>query len=123
MTVSIFVVRPRVEGDVVLAELRGPDVVDPLLSTELVARERGRIELDENSGVQEIQLQTIFRKEDPTSMLGVRLGQTVLVNDELQDRQWRGKIAGISHSNRGGAVVTDLIIQRPASGFVIEDTE
>lgn len=123
MTISIFVVRPRVVGDVVLAELRGPDVIDPLLSTEIVARERGRIELDNNSGIQEIQLQTVFRKEDPTSLLGVRLGQTVLINDELQGKQWRGKISGISHSNRGGAVVTNLIIQKPASGFVIDDVQ
>lgn len=123
MTISIFVVRPRIQGDVVLAELRGPDVVDQLLSTELVARERGRIELDENSGIQEIQLQTIFRKEDPTSLLGVRLGQTILVHDELQGREWRGKISGISHSNRSGAVISNLIIQKPASGFVIEDVE
>ena len=105
----------------VLAELRGPDVVDPLLSTEAVARERGRNELDDNSGIQEIQLETIFRKEDPTSLLGVRTGQTVLVHDELQGREWRGKIAGISHSSRSGTVTSSLIIQKPASGFVIED--
>lgn len=121
MTVSIFVIRPRIAGNVVLADLRGPDVVDPLLSTEIVARERGRNELDANSGIQEILLETIFRKEDPTSMLGVRTGQTILVNDELQGREYRAKIAGISHSSRSGTVITNLVIQKPASGFVIED--
>lgn len=119
MTVSLFVVRKRVQGDAVLSDIRGPDIVDPLLSTEIVARERGRKELDENSGVQEVLLQTIFRAQDPTSMLGVRLGQTVLVNDELQGGSWRGKISGISHSSQGGVVVTDLVIQRPATGFVV----
>jgi hypothetical protein len=119
MTISIFVVRDRINENVVLSTIRGPDIVDPLISNELVARERGRKELDDNSGLQEIQLQTVFRSQDPISTKGVRLGQTVLVHDELQGGAWRGKISGIRHSNQGGQVITDLTIQRPASGFVI----
>lgn len=112
MTIQVCVIRG-------FGDLQGPDVIDPLLSTENVAVERGRVELDKNSGLQEIQLTTVFRDVDPLSTKEVRMGQIILVIDALQGEEWRGKISGIRHSATGGVITTDLTVQKPALSFTV----
>lgn len=87
----------------------GEDVVDALITNTSVALERGRHEINENSGTRPTTLHTKYRS-------GVRLGQMVEVHDALQGRVWRGKIAGISHKARGASLFTDLDIVRPREG-------
>lgn len=91
-----------------LGELRGPDVVNRLLATDLIAIERGTSELDKNSGLQEIELVTVFRT-------GVEMGQLVEVLDALQGRIYRGKIKGIRHIASGGVVQTQLTLDKPST--------
>jgi len=91
-----------------LGDLRGPDVVDRLLADDTVAIERGRNELDKNSGLQDINLVTVFR-------LGVEMGQLVEVVDVLQGRVYRGKIKGIRHIAENGVVQTQLTLDKPST--------
>lgn len=95
-----------------LGNLRGPDVVDILISTDAVGVERGRNELDKNGGLQEVRLVTVFRT-------GVEMGELAEVHDSLQGRVWRGKIKGIRHVAQGGVVQTELTLDKPSS-FAVE---
>lgn len=94
-----------------LGLLRGPDIVNRLLATDEVAIERGQSELDKNSGLQEIQLVTVFRT-------GVKMGQLVEVLDALQGRVYRGKIKGIRHSASSGVIQTQLTLDKPSTFLV-----
>lgn len=104
MSVDLFVKRK-------LGELRGPDIINRLLATDLIAIERGRNELDKNSGIQDINLVTVFRT-------GVEMGQLVEVIDVLQGREYRGKISGIRHSASNGVIQTHLILAKPSTFLV-----
>ena len=102
--IDIFV--QRYAGD-----LRGSDIVDPLLTELSVALARGKTELDEQALLQQnVQQEVAFR-------VGVRLGQLVETHDALQGVSWKGKITGISLRISGGKVTTSLDIIRPAISF------
>ena len=83
----------------------GPDIIDPLVNTTLVAISRGRAELDRNEIFRDISQTTTFRT-------GVRLGQLSETMDEIQGETWRGTIKSITHKIRGVQVLTDLRILR-----------
>lgn len=91
-----------------LGDLRGPDIIDRLLASDDVAIERGRNELDINSGLQDIELVTVFRT-------GVKMGQLVEVLDALQGRIYRGKIKGIRHIASSGVIQTQLTLDKPST--------
>jgi hypothetical protein len=92
-------------------DIRGDDIVDPLLSDINVALARGRSELDTHAVLQQpIQLTARFR-------VGVRLGQMIEVHDAMQGVAWRGKVSGISHKYDGRKVITVLDVLRPALFF------
>ncbi|RKZ88580.1 MAG: hypothetical protein DRQ39_02230 [Gammaproteobacteria bacterium] len=99
MSVDIIVIRSP--GDI-----RGPDIIDPLLSNVTVAVNRGTTEIQDNEPIDTISLSTNYRSN-------VRVGQIVEVIDALQGRVWRGKIIGISHSATEADLFTDLDIERP----------
>lgn len=102
--IDVFV--QRYAGD-----LRGPDIVDPLLTELNVALARGKTELDKQALLQQTVHQEVkFRA-------GVRLGQLVETHDALQGVSWKGKITGISHRIDSGKVTTTLDIVRPAISF------
>jgi hypothetical protein len=85
---------------------RGEDIVDPLIGSLPVAIARGRNELDEHAQpMQTVTMEAVYRD-------GVRLGQTVMVNDSRAGVFWVGKIAGITHSARGIELATTLRIKR-----------
>ena len=93
---------------------QGPDIIDPLLSTEEVGRSRGRAELDALSTIKEIvTLQVVYRAD-------LKTGQLVLIQDALQGASWKGKITNITHkvSNvKEPSVFTTLIIERPSDFY------
>lgn len=99
MSVDIVVI--RVPGD-----KKGPDIIDPLLSSNNVAIQRGTTEIQDNEPIDTISLSTNYRS-------GVRLGHIAEVIDILQGRVWRGKIVGIAHSTVLSDRWTDLDIERP----------
>lgn len=90
---------------------RGDDVVDPLMSALEPALARGRALLDENAVLQQpVQVTVKFRPD-------LRLGQLAEFHDALQGVSWKGKITGISHVIRSGAVTTVLDTTRPVVFF------
>lgn len=99
MSVDIVVI--RIPGD-----LKGPDIVDPILSNTTVALLRGTAEIQDNEPIDTVQLSTNYRT-------GVRKGQIAEVIDELQGEVWRGKIIGITHNTVLADVWTDLDIEKP----------
>lgn len=99
-TVDIFVV--RYDGDV-----RGPDIIEPLLTTVAAATARGRNELDANATpYQTVTIQVDFEP-------GIRLGQMYLVEDYVTGLNWYGKITGIHHTVAMPVVTTDITLQKP----------
>ena len=87
-------------------DLCGDDIVDPLVTTELVALARGRNELDRLATVKvPVQLRTVFRP-------GVALGQLVEVQDSMQGITYRAKIINIQHQIEQTRAVTVLIVER-----------
>lgn len=86
--------------------IRGPNVVDPLLSTVEAKLERGRVEMDEHALIPQIVTMEIVHRS------GVRNGQLVEVHDALQGGRWRGKIVGVTHKAQGAVTTTTLDIKR-----------
>jgi hypothetical protein len=102
--IDVFV--QRYTGD-----LRGPDIVDPLLTELGVVLARGRSALDSQALLQQtVQQEIVFRP-------GIRLGQLIETHDAMQGVSWKGKITGISHKIQSGKVTTTLDIIRPAVSF------
>ena len=99
MSVDIVVI--RVPGDI-----KGPDIINTLLSNVAVAVIRGTAEIQDNEPIDTIGLSTNYRP-------GVRTGQIAEVIDALQGRVWRGKIVGVSHSGGLADLFTNLDIERP----------
>lgn len=97
--IDIFVIRDP--GD-----KRGPDVIDPLISTIAVALERGRIEIDKASDLQPMSVRALY-------ISGIMLGDIVEIHDAYQGRSWKGKVTGIRHSLQGNVVFTELDVLRP----------
>jgi len=84
----------------------GSDIVDPLLSDTSAALERGRIELDRNAtNGQRETLVTVYRA-------GVKRGQIIEVQDELQGENWRGVVNAITHNSIGPERTTTLQVVR-----------
>lgn len=83
----------------------GPDIIDPLMATPLVLLERGRAEIDANSGLQKVYLTCVYRG-------GVQAGQLVEVHDSLQGETYRGKIVGAAYRARGNAVTLEITLLR-----------
>jgi hypothetical protein len=78
------------------ADKPGPDISDPLINSELVARERGRNAIDADYSAR----QTVTLDIEPVS--GLRINQLVEVQD-LEAVAWRSLITGISMSARRDA--------------------
>ena len=83
----------------------GAPIFDPLLSDTAAAISRGKQELDDNSGLQEVVLDCVFR-------VNFRNGQLVLVIDQLQGVSWRGKVVGVNHRSSGNQVVSKIRVRR-----------
>ena len=87
-------------------DLCGDDIIDPLLSTQAVAINRGRNELDRRATVKiPVTLRTIFRP-------GVLLGQLVEVSDSLQGIVYRAKVTQIRHDLTQTKATTALTVER-----------
>jgi len=84
---------------------QGADIVDPLMSTELVLLERGRAEIDKASGLQKVYLTCKYRG-------GVRTGQLAEVHDSLQGETYYGKIVGVAYRARGATVLLEVTLLR-----------
>ncbi len=87
------------------ADQEGVDIFDPLLNATTAAIERGRQHLDDNSGLQEISLECVFRPN-------FRNGQLVEIIDQLQGISYRGKIISVEHRALGGEVVSTIRVVR-----------
>lgn len=83
-TVEVIVVRGTGDSP-------GEDIVDGLLTEDIVALSRGRMELDAAQSNQNVTLTIVYKT-------GVRQGQLVEVYDRLVGASWRGKIVGIQHT-------------------------
>jgi len=97
----VDIVVRRLPGDIC-----GDDIIDPLVSTELVALARGRNELDSLATIKvPVQLRTIYRS-------GVALGQLVEVQDSMQGLTYRAKIINIQHQIEQTRAITILTVER-----------
>lgn len=98
MSVDIIVVRG-------LGDKRGPDIVDPLLTSVPLAINRGTTEIQDKEPGTTVQLTTKYRT-------GVLKGSIVEVLDSLHNKVWRGKIVAIAHNSVLADLRTDLDIER-----------
>lgn len=88
--------------------VRGPDIIDPLLTVLAACTARGRNELDANATpFQEVQLVVQF-------IVGLRVGQQLEVIDADTGLPWYGKLIGVSHDVTSTEVVSTLKILKPA---------
>jgi hypothetical protein len=86
---------------------QGPDIVDGLLSNQLVMVERGRVEIDASStALQKVYLSCRYRS-------GVKRGQLVEVSDALQGETYRGKVVGLSIQTQGPTTLLNVTLVRP----------
>ena len=86
-----------------LGDKEGDDIVDELLSTDAAALSRGRAELDLRSTAQ------VDRTVRVPYEIGIELGQTVEVTDELQGQTYIGKIETIDYTL--GVAEAAIVIQ------------
>ncbi|MBF0141485.1 MAG: hypothetical protein HQL74_14540, partial [Magnetococcales bacterium] len=84
---------------------RGPDISEPLLTSDEAKRSRGRAEIDAGEPLQEVSLVCLHRP-------GLMPGQLVEVHDALMGQSWRGKITSVNHSAAGLKLVTLLEVVR-----------
>ncbi|MBF0182600.1 MAG: hypothetical protein HQM03_21505, partial [Magnetococcales bacterium] len=84
---------------------RGPDISDPLLTSDEAKRARGRAEIDAGESLQEVFLTCLHRP-------GFMPGQLVEVHDSLMGQSWRGKITSVSHTAQGSKLTTSLELLR-----------
>ena len=80
---------------------QGEDVVDPLLTTDPAAMERGRVELDEGSGLAPVSMECWYRD-------GIRLGHVCQIDDPFTGGVRFGKVTTISHVLSGVSLYTTL---------------
>jgi len=99
MTISITVIR----GD---GDLQGEDIVDPMLSDTPAAIARGTQEINANTPIEPVTLETTYRA-------GLRVGQSVRVEDTVRGVDWVGVIVGLSHVFSGPTLYTKLEVERP----------
>lgn len=79
--------------------------MDPLLTNLTPALSRGRKELDDGEGLQDVRLTCVYRPN-------LKLGDLVEVMDRYQGRAYRGKVTAVEHKFDGVAVTTDLELSR-----------
>lgn len=91
------------------ADKPGPDISDPLITSTVVATERGRNEIDANGSAR----QTVTLDIEPRS--GLRINHIVEVQD-LEQVAWRGLLTGInlvaSRDNDSVTRTIQVIIER-----------
>ena len=86
-------------------DLRGDDVIEPLLGSVATALARGRAEIDAQAErMQLVTVETVYRD-------GLRRGQLVRFNDSTRGT-WSGKVVGITHAFDGPVVKTTLRVLR-----------
>lgn len=85
---------------------KGPDVIDPLISSDLIAILRGQYEINESEPKSEGTLTCL-----PQS--GFRTGMVVSILDTLQGIEWRGKIKALTLNNSVSKARVVLTIKRP----------
>lgn len=90
---------------------QGDDIVDSLLTSDASAMARGRIALDEGSGLHPMSVECVYRE-------GLVLGSLVSMYDPLTMQLHYGKITSISHEVQGTEITTTLRLQVP-SEFVL----
>lgn len=88
------------------ADKSGSDIVNGLLATLEVAKNRGRNELDEQATIKvPVRYESVFRA-------GLATGQLVEVANSLVGKVFRGKIAGITHRVQETTAITELTLLR-----------
>ncbi len=90
---------------------RGPDISEPLLTSDEAKRSRGRADIDAGESLQEVSMTCLHRP-------GFMPGQLVEVHDALMGQFWRGKITSVSHSAAGPKLVTSLEVLRHVQSSV-----
>jgi hypothetical protein len=83
----------------------GEDIESPIISTVAAAVERGRNMIDSNSGLQDVEVESVVR-------LSARCGDLVEVHDALMGASWRGKVSGVRHQLTGSVPSTVFTIER-----------
>jgi hypothetical protein len=81
---SIDIVVMRLPGD-----SQGPDIQDSLITDVSVAIQRGRNEIDANSGLDVMDMEAVIRPS-------LYRGSLVEAHDALRGKAWRGKVSSIS---------------------------
>lgn len=76
-----------------LGDKEGDDIVDELLTTDLVALSRGRAELDSRATA------FVERSIRVPYQAGLETGQICEITDELQGETYVAKIIGLSYAN------------------------
>lgn len=96
---------------------QGTDIVDALVATDDVARERGRVEIDAASGLQPVQISVVYRP-------GIRRGQLVEVFEPIGQTLHYGKITTIQHQFSGVELITSLtlsVLDKPLVNQATDD--
>lgn len=90
---------------------QGDDIVDPLLTSTIACMERGRVELDDGSGLHSVEAECVYRD-------GLMLAEIAEMYYPLRGSVGYGKITSITHNIKGAKVETTLIVDTP-SEFVV----
>jgi hypothetical protein len=86
---------------------QGPDIIDPYITDEAVARHRGRNELDEHAeGLQPHDMEIPYDGS-------IYPGHLIEVNDSELMEVWKGKVVSVSHSSDGVETITRVRVKRP----------
>lgn len=86
---------------------QGQDIIDPLLTSDHAAMARGRVALDEGSGLAPVSFECWYRD-------GLRLGQVIQVEDPFVGGLRFGKLVGISHNREGPSLYSTLRVMVPS---------
>ena len=84
---------------------RGPDIIEPMITSLAAALSRGQVEIDRNAYMRSVQMSANFRP-------GLKTGQIIEVVDSLQGEAWRGKIVSIDNAIEGAKMTTRLTVER-----------
>lgn len=76
-------------------DLQGEDIQDPLIAEIPVAIERGRNEIDANSGLSSLEVEALIRPS-------LARGHLIEAHDALRGRSWRGKVTSVAFTVESG---------------------
>jgi hypothetical protein len=97
----INVIVQRGDGNIL-----GEEISNTLITSDGIAIQRGRAEIDRSTKVTLVRLKTRYRAD-------ARPGMTALVLDAMQGAAWYGKVTSVDFSYDNGVLTSSLQVERP----------